>query len=151
MNFKDYLKLKNMDAETYFDKKMNTCKDLETLPAELVNCKCCKRHKFNFPTLECDLPASPKPEEYNNWGCNCDCPCRHIARHICREWDRVNEVDVIDTDTDEETSEESEADSDDSIHDFIVEDDEGEFKFTKEARDELRKIVDAFQGKNKRK
>ena len=63
--------------------------------------------------------------------------------------DLINEVDVIDTD--EETSEESEADSDDSIHDFIVEDDDGEFKFTKEARDELRKIVDAFQGKNKRK
>jgi hypothetical protein len=149
MNFKDYLKIKKIDAETYFDKVMNECKDLDTLPAELVNCKCCIKHKFNFPTLECDLPTLPKPEEYNNWGCECDCPCRHIARHLCREWDLVNEVDQINSD--EETSEYSEVDSDDSIHDFIVEDDEGEFEFTKEARDELRKIVDAFQGKNKKK
>ena len=50
----------------------------------------------------------------------------------------------------DEDSEESEADSDDSINDFIVSDDEGEYKFTKEARDELRKIVDLFQGKNKK-
>jgi len=147
MNFKEYLKLKKIDAETYFDEKMDMCKDLDTLPTELVNCRCCKRHKFNFPTLECDLPASSKPEEYINWGCDCDCPCRHIARHLCREWDRVNEVDVIDTD--EEMSKESETDSDDSIHDFIVEDDETEYKFSKGARKELRKIIKAFENRGK--
>ena len=146
MNFKDYLKIKNMDAETYFDKKMDTCKDLDTLPAELVNCKCCKRHKFNFPTLECDLPTSPKIKTEKT-DITCDCPCRHIARHLCREWDLVNEVDVIDTD--EETSEESEADSDDSIHDFIVEDDETEYKFSKGARKELRKIIKLFKNRGK--
>lgn len=146
MNFKDYLKLKKIDAETYFDKKMDVCKDLDTLPAELVNCKCCERHKFNFPTLECDLPASPKPKKEKP-EITCDCPCRHIARHLCREWDRVNEVDVIDTD--EEMSEESEADSDDSIHDFIVEDDETEYKFSKGARRELRKIIKAYESRSK--
>tara|TARA_Y100000389_G_scaffold205043_1_gene262367 strand:- start:2813 stop:3250 length:438 start_codon:yes stop_codon:yes gene_type:complete len=145
MNFKEYLKLKKIDAETYFDNKMDNCKDLDTLPAELVNCKCCKKHKFNFPTLECELPTLPKPGEYNNWGCDCHCPCRHIARHLCREWDRVNEVDVIDTD--EELSEESEADSDDSIHDFIVEDDETEYKLSKGARRELRNIIEVFKRK----
>ena len=150
MNFKDYLRLKNIDAETYFDEKFKTCKDLDTLPAELVNCKCCKKHKFNFPTLECELPTLDKPEEYNTWGCDCDCPCRHIARHLCREWDLINEVDVINTDSEVEDSEESEVNSDDSINDFIVSDDEGEYKFTKEARDELRKIVDLFRGKHKK-
>ena len=144
MNFKDYLKLKKIDVETYFDDKFKNCKDLDVLPAELVNCKCCKKHKFNFPTLECELPTLPKPEEYNNWGCNCDCPCRHIARHLCRRWDLVNEVDEINT---ESETEESEVDSEDSINDFIVSDDEGEYEFTKEARDELRKIVNAFKRK----
>ena len=113
-------------------------------------CKCCKKHKFNFPTLECELPTLDKPEEYNTWGCDCDCPCRHIARHLCREWDLINEVDVINTDSEVEDSEESEVNSDDSINDFIVSDDEGEYKFTKEARDELRKIVDLFRGKHKK-
>jgi len=149
MNFKDYLKLKKIDAETYYDEKFKNCKDLDTLPAELVNCRCCERHRFNFPTLECDLPTSPKPKREKT-DITCDCPCRHIARHLCREWDRVNEVDVINTDSEVEDSEESEADSDDSINDFIVSDDEGEYEFTKEARDELRKIVDIFQGKNKK-
>lgn len=144
MNFKDYLKLKKIDAETYFDDKFKNCKDLDALPAELVKCTCCKKHKFNFPTLECELPTLPKPEEYNNWGCNCDCPCRHIARHLCREWDLVNEVDEINT---ESETEESEVDSEDSINDFIVSDDEGEYEFTKEARDELRQIVNSFKRK----
>ena len=143
MNFKDYLKHKNTDVETYFDKVMNECKDLDALPTELVKCKCCKKHKFNFPTLECKLPALPKPDDYEDSQCNC--PCRHIARHLCREWDLIHEVDEIDTD--EKESEDSEIDSEDSINDFIVSDDEGEYKFTKEARDELRKIVDAFKGK----
>lgn len=145
MNFKDYLKLKKIDVETYFDDKLKNCKDLDVLPAELVNCKCCKKHKFNFPTLECELPTLPKPEEYNSWGCDCDCPCRHIARHICREWDIVNEVDEINTESAE--TEDSEVDSEDSINDFIVSDDEGEYEFTKEARAELRKIVNAFKRK----
>jgi len=147
MNFKDYLKLKKIDAETYFDNKMDGCKDMDVLPAELVNCRCCKKHKFNFPTLECELPTLPKPGEYNIWGRDCHCPCRHIARHLCREWDRVNEVDVIDTD--EEMSEESEADSDDSINDFIVKDDETEYNFSKGARKELRKIIKAFENRGK--
>ena len=52
MNFKEYLNLKKIDSETYFDKTISSCKDLDVLPAELVNCRCCEKHKFNFPTLE---------------------------------------------------------------------------------------------------
>ena len=37
--------------------------------------------------------------------------------------------------------------SEDSINDFIVSDDETEYKFNKEARNELRKIVDSLKCK----
>lgn len=142
MNFRDYLELKKKDAETYFDKTIKSCKDLDVLPAELVNCRCCERHKFNFPTLECKLPALPKLGDFKN--SECSCPCRHIARHVCREWDLVNEVEELGSD---ESSEDSDVDSEDSINDFIVSDDETEYKFNKEARNELRKIVDSLKGK----
>jgi len=143
MNFKDYLKLKKMDAETYFDKTIKSCKDLDVLPNELADCRCCERHVFNFPALECKLPALPKPDNFINPDCNC--PCRHIARHVCREWDLINEVEDLESD---ENSDESEVDSEDSINDFIVSDDETQYEFNKEARHELRKIVDKIKGKS---
>lgn len=50
----------------------------------LNSCKCCKRHQIN------------KPYELVHWienqtnlnttqNKNCNCPCRHLARFICRE------------------------------------------------------------------
>ena len=142
MNLKNFLHAKNEDAETYFDKKMKECGDMDVIPEELTKCMCCDRHKNNFPTLGCNLPTSDRKVIS---ALVCDCPCRHIARHICREWDNINEVEDID-DTDSE--EESVDDSYNSMDDFIVSDDETEYKFTKKARKELDKALQSFRGKN---
>jgi|MEHZ01.4.fsa_nt_MEHZ011134083.1_4 hypothetical protein len=148
MNFKDFLVKNNTDAETYFDKKMNDCINMEDLPDELVECNCCEKHKVNFPTLGCKLPTSvSKIVSLKNLDvCKCDCPCRHIARHLCREWDLVNEVDDIDSD--EEISEDSFCDGYNSMDDFIVNDDKKEYRFTKKARKELNKALNLFSSKN---
>lgn len=152
MNFSTYLDINNTTVETYFDKIMRECKDFDELPRELVKCKCCARHKINFPTLECKLPTSNElilSYKTTN-SCECECPCRHIARHICREWDVLNEVEDIYSD--EEISEDSDEETSyNSMDDFIVEDDEKEFKFTKKARRELRNAIELFKSKNTQK
>lgn len=152
MTFSTYLDINNTTVETYFDKIMRECKDFDELPRELVNCNCCARHKINFPTLECKLPTSNEPilSDKTSNSCECECPCRHIARHICREWDVLNEVEDIYSD--EEISEDSDEETSyNSMDDFIVEDDEKEFKFTKKARRELRNAIELFKSKNTQK
>lgn len=139
MNLKNFLETKNEDAETYFDRQMKECGDMDVIPSELTNCACCDRHKNNFPTLGCKLPTSDTKVISI-----CDCPCRHIARHICREWDMINEVEDID----ESDEEESDDESYNSMNDFIVSDDETDYKFTKKARKQLDKALQSFRGKN---
>tara|TARA_B110000208_G_scaffold116922_1_gene143259 strand:+ start:27926 stop:28150 length:225 start_codon:yes stop_codon:yes gene_type:complete len=68
------------------------------------------------------------------------CPCRHNAREICREWDRIHEVENLSTA--EENSEESDG-SFGSLEEFIVED-EG---FTKKERKKLDWPRRMFRGK----
>ena len=144
VNFKDFLIDNKTDAETYFNEKMNNCINLDILPKELVKCTCCDRHKIDFPTLGCKLSTSVNKDINTP---ECTCPCRHIARHLCREWDIVNEVEDINS-SDEELSEDTDQDSYNSMDDFIVEDDEKEFKFTKKARKELRRAIELFKSKN---
>ena len=128
MNFLTFLNGKN--PETYFDEKLKECRYFEKLPDELSNCNCCEEHSKNFPTLGNPLPdfkyISFKMEK------NCKCPCRHIARHLCREWETINEVDDLES---EET--ESDTDSDGSLKDFIVEDS----GLKKREREELDKVL----------
>ena len=135
MEFNKFLEGKN--AETYLDEKIETCKSITKLPRELKNCVCCERHKINFPILgnpiKTNLFKDTTPK-------TCSCPCRHIARQICREWDRVNEVDDIGS---EEYSEDS--DSTGSLEDFIVPD-EGLKK--KECK-ELEKILNNYRDKKR--
>jgi len=150
MNFKTYIENNHTTIETYFDKIMTECKDFDELPRELVKCNCCERHKINFPTLECKLPTSNKLISSDNTTNSCDCPCRHIARHTCREWDVLNEVEDIYSD--EEISEDSDQENSyNSMDDFIVEDDDKEFKFTKTARRELKNAIELFKSKNMQK
>ncbi len=112
-------------------------KNMETIPRDLKNCKCCEHHRFNFPTLGSSLP---KFNNNNNKNTNkdCKCPCRHIAREICRKWDEIHEVESINSES------EISSDSDDtpgSLEDFIVED-EG---FNKKERKKLDKIINKFK------
>ena len=58
------------------------------------NCTCCKRHQEKRPTLQqLDdnfVPEySTSPVSVNYITNNCNCSCRHLSRHICRE---VNDV-----------------------------------------------------------
>jgi len=135
MNFDKFLKGKN--PETYLDEKLKICGNFDELPRELNNCICCERHKIDFPTLGNRIVFKEYTSNYMQK--ECKCPCRHIARHICREWDTVNEVDECETS--EEEPEES--DSTGSLEDFIVPD-EG---FTKKEKKKLDRALQHFRGK----
>lgn len=131
MSFIDFIKDKNI--ENYFGEKIQECKNYDKIPKELRKCNCCNIHRENFPTIGSVLPAFDSEKLKRTKACTC--PCRHIARHICREWDRLNEVEDISTD---EYSEES--DSEGSLVDFIVPD-----KMSKKERKELDKALKQFR------
>ena len=124
--------------ENYFDKYLKICKNLEKLPKELRNCNCCERHKRDFPKLTYPLTKYNKNKErIEN---ECKCPCRHIARHLCREWDTLNDVeDIEESGEDEEESgeDEEESDEDESLDEFIVPDD----GLKRKERKELDKVL----------
>lgn len=134
MKFIEFLNGKS--PETYLDEKLKICGNFDELPRELNNCSCCERHKINFPILGNRIVS--KEYTLNHAQRECTCPCRHIARHICREWDTVNEVDECET-----SEEESDYDSPGSLEDFIVPD-EG---FNKRERKKLDRALQHFRGK----
>jgi hypothetical protein len=133
MNFNIFLQGKS--PETYLDEKLKICENFDELPRELTDCVCCERHKINFPSIG-------NPVKFNLFKNTtpkiCQCPCRHIARMICREWELVNEVEDLESD---DVSEDS--DSTGSLEDFIVPD-EG---FTKKERKKLDRALNHFRGK----
>lgn len=121
--------------KNYFENIQN----MESIPEDLRNCKCCEEHRKDFPTLGSELPKFNQCKRFIIEK-SCLCPCRHIAREICREWDRINEVENLSTA--EEDSEESDG-SFGSLEEFIVEDS----GFTKKERKKLDKALDMFRGK----
>lgn len=133
MKFIEFLGSKS--NETYLDEKLKICEEIDELPRELKNCFCCERHKINFPSIG-------NPVKYNliknNTPNACKCPCRHISRIICGEWEKIHEVEDLDS---EEISEDS--DSAGSLENFIVPD-EG---FTKKERKKLDRALQQFRGK----
>ena len=131
MNFIQFLQDKS--PETYLDEKLKICKEIDVLPRELTDCVCCERHKINFPSI--GNPVKFNLTKNDNQKI-CQCPCRHISRMICREWELVKEVEDLDS---EEISEES--DSMGSLEDFIVPD-EG---FTKKERKKLDRALNHFR------
>lgn len=138
MNLGDFLK--NKSFESYFDEKLKECKHMEELPRELKNCTCCVKHRINFPKLGTKIV--PRTTYKKDYGEDCKCPCRHIARHLCREWESINEVEDI-SETDSEDDSEDEEDSYNSIDDFIVPDN----GFKKKERKKLDRALDSFRGK----
>ncbi len=136
MKFEEFLNGKS--PETYFDEKLKECKDYNELPRELNNCTCCKRHKINFPILGQRLVSKEYQTNYTEK--ECKCPCRHMARHICREWELIHEVEEVDTEDSEESDEE---DSAGSLEDFIVPDS----GFKRKERKALDKALNKFRGK----
>ncbi len=136
MKLEEFLNGKNV--ETYFDEKLKECKDYDELPRELNNCTCCERHKINFPILGKRIVSKEYTTNYPK--SDCKCPCRHMARHICREWDLIHEVEEVLTEDSEELDEE---DSAGSLEDFIVHDS----GFKKKERRALDRALDKFRGK----
>ena len=142
MSFIDFLG--DVSPENYFDKYLKICKDLEKLPKELRKCNCCERHKQDFPKL--GKGEIPKFNEKRKRTVNdCKCPCRHISRHLCKEWDSINEVEDIeesdsDEDSDDEDYEES-GEEENSLDDFIVPDDGLTVKDRKKLDKVLRKML----------
>tara|TARA_B100000287_G_C20640866_1_gene783419 strand:- start:1234 stop:1659 length:426 start_codon:yes stop_codon:yes gene_type:complete len=136
MKLEEFLNGKN--PETYFDEKLKECKDYTMLPRELNNCTCCERHRVNFPILGQKIVSKEYTTNYPK--SDCKCPCRHMARHICREWDLIHEVEDIGTEDSEESDEE---DSAGSLEDFIVPDS----GFKKKERKALDRALDKFRGK----
>ena len=136
MRLLEFLQINGQDVETYFDNKIDECEHIDVLPRELKNCTCCERHRMNFPMLGC------KPDHKNTLNSienDCKCPCRHIARHICKEWELIHEVEDIRSE--EEISDDE--DSGNSLNDFIVPD-KG---FKKKERKEMDKALNMFRGK----
>jgi hypothetical protein len=136
MKLEEFLNGKN--PETYFDEKLKECKDYDELPRELNNCTCCERHKNNFPILGLKIVSNEYEKNYTEKVCKC--PCRHIARHICREWELIHQVEDISTSAEESENEE---DSTGSLEDFIVPDS----GFKKKERKALDKALNNFRGK----
>ena len=136
MKLEDFLNGKNV--ETYFDEKLKECKDYDELPRELNNCTCCERHRVNFPILGRKLVSKEYTSNYPK--SECKCPCRHMARHICREWDLIHDVEDISTEDSEKSDEE---DSAGSLEDFIVPD----RGFKIKERKKLDRALDKFRGK----
>lgn len=136
MKLEEFLDDKNI--ETYFDEKLKECKDYDELPRELNNCTCCERHKINFPILGQRIVSKEYTTNYLK--SDCKCPCRHIARHICRGWDLIHEVEEVSTEDSEESDEE---DSAGSLEDFIVLDS----GFKKKERKALDRARNKFRGK----
>jgi len=135
MKFEEFLNGKS--PETYFDEKLKECKDYNELPRELNNCTCCKRHKINFPILGQKIVSKEYTINYPKG--ECKCPCRHISRHICREWELIHEVEDIDVSTEESDEEDSAG----SLEDFIVPDS----GFKRKERKALDKALNKFRGK----
>ena len=133
--------LNGKSPETYFDEKLKECKDYNELPRELNNCTCCKRHEINFPILGQRLVSKDYQTNYTEK--ECKCPCRHMARHICREWELIHEVEDIDT----STGDSEESDEEDSFYfcgRLITVPDSG---FKRKERKALDKALNKFRGK----
>ena len=62
----------------YHNKILNNSDVLTTLNA----CKCCVRHQINKPK---NMEYWVETEFNNTQDRPCSCPCRHLARFICRE------------------------------------------------------------------
>lgn len=140
MSFIEFLN--DESPENYFDRYLKICGSLKKIPKELTNCNCCERHKQNFPKLTYPLTKYNKDKNKYRVENECKCPCRHIARHLCREWDTIHEVEDIE-ETDEEESDkdyEQSEESAKSLDDFIVPDEGLKRKERKQLDKVLRKL-----------
>jgi len=74
---------------------------IKTIPQELVDCDCCDRHRQTFPSslsvwvdIQLTGPcytSGNTMEDKDQQREECSCPCRHVARYICREIESDNE------------------------------------------------------------
>ena len=90
MGFLHFLTENQISKEDYFKTVVyDNIKNQNSIPTELVECDCCKRHKLNFPKkLEhwVETPETSRARECcGGPGDMCACPCRHIARFMCRQ------------------------------------------------------------------
>ena len=74
-----------MNYEHLRPENLSSREDAQTALNTLSQCNCCQRHQQNKPVVLqtwVDLPTSERIYTNNM----CHCPCRHIARFICRDW-----------------------------------------------------------------
>lgn len=133
MTFKSFLM--DIEPNDYLKNKIKNLKEIECLPLELTNCSCCERHRINFPSIGNPIKYNLFKRETVN---ACKCPCRHIARKICKEWELENDIRDIDNLSERSTSESG---SDNSLNDFIVPD-KG---LTRKEKKKLNKITDRLR------
>ena len=60
----------------------------------LSECNCCQRHQQKKPLILqrwVELPLTHRIQTNND----CHCPCRHMARFICRDWGEELENNVV--------------------------------------------------------
>jgi len=78
-------KLQNKFAETFPKMLQNYTNDQEHMVLVLNMCCCCTRHQFNRPINIYDWHWWRPPSPTNNLNPNnCNCPCRHDSRMLCR-------------------------------------------------------------------
>ena len=60
--------------------------NLEQKLERISQCKCCERHQTKKPVkLETWKETEFHGTYHFDYEPICDCPCRHLARHICRQ------------------------------------------------------------------
>lgn len=143
--FTDYLKIKKLSKEEYF----NLHKNKIDIPVELLKCTCCIRHKNKYPIrINCFLNINKIQKKYI-----CECPCRHYSRFIYRntnniiktynyyESDSDSDSDYVPSESlgsdDSSISDESDSDSNNSF----IEDDSGMSPNTRKELDKLKKLL----------
>lgn len=143
--FADYLKIKKLSKEEYF----NLHKNKTEIPVELLKCTCCIRHKNKYPIrINYFLNINKTPAKSI-----CKCPCRHYSRFIYRNTnDIIKTYNYYDSDSESDSdyvpseslgsndssiSDESDSDSNNSF----IEDDSGISPKTRKELDEIKKIL----------
>jgi hypothetical protein len=128
MTFAKYLETNDITSDLFMKLTVTFLNCKNEIPGILKDCKCCERHRVNFPRkfekwIETDVTdrawsIGGGPGEL------CMCPCRHLTRMICRQ---------IEDNTEGESEGESEGEeydtlgSDDTYSDENSEDSCGSF------------------------
>ena len=90
MNLTSFLSESNMTYDEYYQMVVfDKIRMYNDIPKELMNCDCCERHKVDFPKKLEHWGQKPTSTREGGPSDSCKCPCRHIARFMCRQFEEV--------------------------------------------------------------